>query len=128
MNKEQLAEELARMRGDRKIDTLSSYAVRSIETGGSSYPVSNLLKYCEALSVQMVMSDMVVDEHYPVDTMQEVHEVLQMLMERWDTDCAGIFRKAGVHYTPPKGNTGSLSIVTMLAMCSVLHCKLDFIK
>lgn len=127
MNKEKLGIELSRKRNGNPIEGLTKYAVKSIEEGRSSYPVSNLLIYCESLHLQMAITDLAMDETYPVDTIQEVHEVLQMLMQRWKVDDTDIYRKSGVHYTAPKGNTGSLSITTMLAMCKVLHCKLDFV-
>lgn len=127
MNKEKLGEELSHRRNGSPIEGLSNYAIKSIEEGRSSYPVTNLLTYCEALSLQLTITDLAMDEIYPVDTIQEVHEVLQMLMKRWKIDDATMYRKANVHYTAPKGNTGSLSINTMLAMCKVLHCKLDFV-
>jgi hypothetical protein len=127
MNKEKLGIELSRMRNGKPIGGLTKYAIKSIEEGRSSYPVSNLLIYCEAISQQLVLTDMATDESYPVDNMQEIHEVLQMQMERWQIDDSLMYRKTGIHYTAKKGATGSLSIVTMLAMCEVLHCKLDFI-
>lgn len=128
MNKEKLGIELSLIRGDKPIEGLTVYAVKSIEEGRSSYPVTNLLTYCEALSLQMVLTDMATDESYPVDDIQEIHDVLQMLMQRWHINDSCMYRKTGIHYTTPKGKTGSLSIVTLLAMCAALHCKLDFIK
>lgn len=127
MNKEKLAIELTRMRNGNPVSGLSDYAVESICKGRSSYPVANLLTFCQALSLQMVITDLATDESYPVDTIDEVHDVLQMLMKRWQIDDSCMYRKTGIHYTAPKGKTGSLSIVTMLAMCSALHCKLDFV-
>lgn len=128
MNKEKLGIELSHIRNGKPIPGLTSYAVKSIDEGRSSYPVTNLLIYCEALSLQMVLTDMATDESYPVDNIQEIHDVLQMLMKRWQIDDSCMYRKTDIHYTAPKGKTGSLSIATMLAMCSALHCKLDFIK
>lgn len=128
MNKEKLGIELSRIRNGRPIKGLTNYAVKSIEEGRSSYPVTNLLVFCGALSLQMVFTDMAMDESYPVDNIQEIHDVLQMLMKRWQIDDSLMYRKTGIHYTAPKGKTGSLSIVTMLAMCKTLHCKLDFIQ
>lgn len=127
MNKETLGIELSHMRSGKPINGLTDYAIKSIEKGRSSYPVSNLLVYCGDLSIQMAITDLATDEVYPVDTIQEVHGVLQMLMQRWKIDDTDIYRKSGVHYTAPRGNTGSLSINTMLEMCKVLHCKLDFV-
>lgn len=128
MKKEKLGVELSLIRNGKPIEGLTDYAVKSIEEGRSSYPVTNLLTYCEALSLRMVLTDMATDESYRVDDTQEVHDVLQMLMKRWHINDSCMFRKAGVHYTTPKGKKGSLSIATMLSMCKVLHCKLDFIK
>lgn len=128
MNKEKLGIELSHIRGGKEIEGLTKYAIKSIEEGRSSYPVANLLIYCEALRLQLVFTDMAMDESYPVDDIQEIHEVLQMLMQRWKIDDALMYRKTGIHYTAPKGKTGSLSITTMLAMCSVLHTKLDFVS
>ena len=128
MNKEKLGIELAHIRNGRPVNGLTNYAIESIEKGRSSYPVANLIVYCEALSLQIIMTDTATDESYPVDDMQEIHDVLQMLMKRWRIDDSCMYRKTGIHYTAPKGKTGSLSIVTMLAMCSALHCKLDFIQ
>lgn len=128
MNKEKLGIELLHMRNGRPISGLTNYAVKSIEEGRSSYPVANLLIYCDALKLQIVFTDIATDESYPVDNIQEVHNVLQMLMQRWQIDDSLMYRKTGIHYTAPKGKTGSLSITTMLAMCAVLHAKLDFIQ
>lgn len=128
MNKEKLGIELSLIRNGRPIRELTGYAIKSIEEGRSSYPVTNLLIYCEALSLQMVLTDMATGESYPVDNIQEVHDVLQALMQRWHINDYCMYRKTGIHYTAPKDGVWSLSIVTMLAMCKALHCKLDFIK
>lgn len=127
MNKEKLGIELSHKRGERLIYGLTSYAVKSIEEGRSSYPVANLLVYCKELSMQMTLTDLATEETYSVNSIQEVHDTLQMLMKRWKVDAKIIYRKTGLHYTPFKGKNGSLSIVTMLAMCDVLHCELDFV-
>lgn len=127
MNKEKLGIELSCKRNGRPINGLTGYAIKSIEEGRSSYPVVNLLIYCKALSMQMTLTDIATGETYPVSSIDRVHEVLQMLMKRWAIDNKAIYRKSGVHYTPAKGKNGSLSITTMLAMCEVLHCKLDFV-
>lgn len=128
MSKEELGIKLTQLRDGAQIIGLTSYAIKSIECGRSSYPVTNLLKYCEALKLRLILTDVATTESYRVDDIQEIHEVLQMLMKRWQIDDSLMYRKTGIHYTAPKGNTGSLSITTMLAMCSVLHCELNFIK
>lgn len=128
MNKEKLGVQLAFMRGSKTIDGLTKYAIKSIEEGRSSYPVSNLLKYCKSIDRRMVFTDMATDESYVVDEIEEVHEVLQWLMDRWKIDEALMYRKTGIHYTAQKNSTGSISITTMLSMLSALHVKLDFVK
>lgn len=128
MNKETLGKKLKWMRKGRPVNGLSKYSIKSIEEGRSSYPVTNLLIYCEALSLQIVMTDMATDENYPIEDIQNIHEILQMLMKRWQITEYSMYRTTGFHYTAPKGKTGSISIATLLAMCSVLHCKLDFLK
>lgn len=127
MNKEKLGIELSHKRDGRPVSGLTPYIVKSIEEGRSSYSVANLIIYCEVLSLQILITDLATDEVYPVDTTQEIHDVLQMLMQRWKIDETAMYRKTGVHYTTPKGTACSLSITTMLAMCAVLHCKLDFV-
>lgn len=127
MNKEKLGERLSHIRNGKSITRLSKYVVKSIEDGRASYSISNLIVYCEELSLQMTITDLAFDEIYPVDTIYEVHDVLQMLMERWKIDESIIYRKTGAHYTAPKYDRCSLSINTMLSMFKVLHCKLDFV-
>lgn len=128
MNKEKLGVQLAFMRNGKTIDGLTKYSIKSIEEGRSSYPVANLLKYCKSIDRRMVFTDMATDESYVVDEIEEVHEVLQWLMDRWKIDESLMYRKTGIHYTAQRGNTGSISITTMLSMLSALHAKLDFVK
>lgn len=126
MNKEELGVKLSQVRGGRQITTLSNHVIKSIEEGRSSYSVQNLITYCEELSLQMVITDIALDENYPVDTVADVHDVLQMLMQRWQVSKTSIYHKTGVHYTVSKSNSGTLSVTTFLAMCKALYCKLDF--
>lgn len=130
MNKEKLGILLTNIRNGRKIHGLTHYAIQSIEEGRSSYPVANLLVYCEQLSVQFALTDLATDEVLLIDTMEQLHEALQMLMKRYQIDEKMIYRQTGVHYTAPKdeNKNGSLSINTLLAMCQVIHCRLDFIQ
>ena len=127
MNKERLGAKLSHIRNGKSITRLSKYVVKSIEDGRASYSISKLIVYCEELSLQMAITDLAFDEVYPVDTIFEVHDVLQMLMRRWNIDESMIYRKTGAHYTAPKYSASPLSINTMLSMCKVLHCKLDFV-
>lgn len=141
MTKEELAKKLEQTRTqecDRNV--LTDYAIQSIEQGRSSYPVSNLLVYCAGTKLQLIMVDMATEEEFAPTSALEVHQVLNKLMERYDVDHKLVYRKTAVHYTPPKTLDSKelerlqktqkhvipLSITTLLAVCSVIHCSLDF--
>jgi len=127
MTKEQLAKKLNEVCGNNVYSgKLSGYAVRSIVESRSSYPVSNLIEYCEGMDVRMAITDLATDEVYTIDEIMQVHEVIGMLMERYDVDYQFVYRKTAVHYTAPKDGRASLSVNTLLAVCSCLHCKIDF--
>ena len=129
MTKEQLADKLKEIRQDNRYSgNLSGYAARSIEESRSSYPVSNLIDYCKGTKLQMVMVDMATDEAYIVCEIMDVHEIIDMLMKRYNVDSQYIYRKTAVHYTAPKNGHAPLSVNTLLAVCSSLHCKIDFLR
>jgi len=148
MNKEQLAEQLKTLRNGKpfKGDGLTAYAIESIESGRSSYPVSNLLAYCAGLGLQMKLNDWATDDDIPVDTVLDVHKALDTLMKRYQIDYKLVYRYTGSHYTAPKSfdeeelkrlqSKGKekgkkyvtpLSIKTLLDVCSVIHCELKFV-
>ena len=94
MTKEQLADKLKEIRQVNQYSgKLSGYAVRSIEESRSSYPVSNLIDYCEGTNLQMVMTDMATDESYAVHEIMDIHEVIDMLMKRYGIDSQCVYRK-----------------------------------
>lgn len=129
MTKEQLA---ARIKGATKDKEyhgeLSGYAIASITEGRSSYPVANLISYCNGLDLQFAITDINTDECYDIDDIMDVHNVIKMLMDRYMVDHKLVYRMTAVHYTAPKNGQAPLSINTLLAVCSVLHCKLDFVS
>ena len=129
MTKEQIAEKLRQIHKESDYSGgLSDYAVRSIREGRSSYPVKNLLDYCEGSHIQMVLMDSTTNEIYPMDEVSEVHELIRFLMDRYNTDAIDVYRKTGIHYTEPKYGRAPLSINTLLAVCSTLHCWIDFLQ
>ena len=129
MTKEQLAKKLSVVCGKNVYSgELSDYAIRSIKESRSSYPVSNLIDYCKGMDVRMAITDMATDEAYRVFEIMDVHNVIMMLMERYGIDSQYIYRKTAVHYTAPKNGRASLSINTLLAVCSSLHCRIDFLE
>jgi len=126
MNRKQFTKMLGRIKLPQKYSGhLSGYAVQSIVKGRSSYPVSNLVEYCNGTGVRMTMTDMTTDEAYDIDKVENVHEVIGMLMNRYDIGVKRIFLETGVHYTPPNKQRSPLSIDTLLAVCSSLHCKIE---
>lgn len=128
MTLEQLTDKLATAREDNVYEgTLSGYAVRSIEKGRSSYPVSNLIEYCNGIGLSVAIVDMNTDEFYLVDGADEVHEAIGMLMKRYNVSVNQILRQTSVNYTAPKNGRTHLSVNTLLSVCSILHCRVDFI-
>lgn len=144
MNQEQLADKIkAASEGAAYKGDLTSYAVQSIEMGRSNYPVSNLITYCQDQNLQLVMKDMATEDCFYPDSVLDVHKTLDLLMRRYKIDPKLIYRKTGVHYTPPKSLIQEdlermmsesdsrkymipLSIKTLLAVCDVIYCELSF--
>jgi len=128
MTREEIGIKLSELRDGRGIDGLSDYAIQSIEASRSSYPVSNLITMCSGLGIQLVMIDTNTEEIYPIDSVETCHDVIGMLMERYNVDEKLVYRITGVHYTIPKDGHQPLSINTLLSVCSVLKCNLELPK
>ena len=130
MTKQEIGKTLADIRNGRTVDCgLTEYSIHSIENCRSSYPVSNLVKLCNSLKVQLYMEDTNTDERYPVDSVEDCHSVIEFLMDRYKTDEKMVYRLTGTHYTFPKGGNQPLSINTLYNVCKVLNADLSlFIK
>lgn len=144
MNQEQLADRIKNaVSGAAYTGSLSPYAVQSIELARSNYPVQNLITFCQDMSLKLVMTDMATEDRFYPDSVLDVHKVLDLLMKRYLVDPKLVYRKTGVHYTPPKSLNPEdlerlkeeadgrkyvipLSIKTLLAVCEVIHCDLSF--
>lgn len=142
MNQEQIADKLKEvLQGREYSGSLTSYAVKSIISGRSNYPVLNLITFCNDLGLKLVMTDMATEDCYDAHTILDVHKTLVFLMDRYEVDSKLVYRKTAAHYTVPKaleekelaeiksdGNkyVTSLSIKTLLAVCEVIHCDLSF--
>lgn len=144
MNQEQIAEKLkAALKGNVYIGNLTTYAIQSIKSGRSNYPVSNLIAYCQDMGLKLVMTDMATEDCFYPNSILGVHKVLDLLMKRYEIDYKFVYRKTAIHYTPPKSlepeelekirstSNGNkymtpLSIKTLLAVCEVIHCDLSF--
>lgn len=128
MTKEEIGNSLAAIRRSSTVNIqLSGYAIESIEKNRSSYPVSNLIKLCNALCVQLVIVDENTGEKYPIDSILDCHMTIRWLMERYEIDEADIYRNTGTHYTVPNGNRQPLSINTLFDVCATLKCNLDLV-
>lgn len=126
MTKEELAAKLNGISKSEYKGKLSGYAVKSIESGRSSYPVSNLIEYCKGTGLRIFMVDLAMDEVFEIEKTMDIHKVIGILMERYEISPNTILQKADVHYTPPQKGRISFSINTLLGICSVLHCRIDF--
>ena len=128
MTKQEIGNRLAEIRNGKKVyNTMTEYAIQSIETCRSSYPVSNLIALCNALRIQLYMEDFNTGEKYPVDSAVDCHAVIEFLMDRYETDEKAIYRLTGTHYTPPKGNSRPLSINTLYDVCKALNADLSLL-
>ena len=144
MNQEQLANRIKdATNGADYTGGLTHYAVQSIELARSNYPVQNLISFCQDMNLKFVMTDMATEDRFYPESVLDVHRVLDLLMKRYKIDNKLVYRKTGVHYTPPKSLNPEdlerikekadgriyvtpLSIKTLLAVCEVIYCDLTF--
>lgn len=134
MKREELASILRGLRNGKPLGkgAPSGYVVQSIETGRSSYTVTQLLAYCEGCNLQMAINDWATDENFSVNSALEAHQLLDLLIGRYQVSRKTIYAKTGITYTPPRKRKGDgecvthLSIQTLLGVLSVMHCELRF--
>lgn len=128
MTKEEIGKRLAEIRNGGKIDSImTKYAIQSIEKCRSSYPVSNLIALCNALNVQLYMEDTITGEKYPIDSIEDCHEIIGFLMDRYDTDEKAVYKLTGTHYTAPRGDSQPLSVNTLYDVCNALKADLSLL-
>lgn len=142
MTQKEIVNNLKLAVGDRPYQgSLTYYATQSIEQSKSNYPVSNLIQYCKDMNVQMFVQDGVTLDKFKVSSVLDVHNIISLLMERYEVTFNTIHQKTSVYYTAPKSYEKEkvnklrskdkriktpLSINTLIAVFQVLHCNLLF--
>ena len=128
MNRIELGKRLVALRSELEIFGLSQYAIQSLEAGRSSYSVSNLFLYTDAIGCSVFVWDYNIDEHYRIGSMDDCHELIMFLMQQNKANINDMSSQIGIRYTKPKGGHTSLSIDTLLAILSYFHCLVQITK
>lgn len=112
---------------------LSAHIQKAITGGQYNYSVPNLLLYCEERGIKLEIVDLATEDCFIVSQIADVHRVVLLLMDRYNSSPEMVYRKTGIHYSAPKVIDGSksnksLSIKTLLAICNTIHCTLLLTK
>lgn len=128
MNRIELGKKLADIRNGKNIKNgkLSAYVIQSIETGKSSYSVTSLFLYTDALNTSVYVWDYNIDEHYRIGSVDDCHELIEVLLQNNGMKLKDLNPRIGTRYTKPKDGKALLSIDTLLAILSFFHCSLQF--
>ena len=126
MNRIELGKKLADIRDGKNIksDKLSAYVIQSIEAGKSSYSVTSLFLYTDALNCSVFVWDYNIDEHYRVGSVDDCHELIEQLLHNNGMELKDLNPRIGIRYTKPKDGQALLSIDTLLAILSYFHCSI----
>jgi len=127
MNRIELGKKLAGIRNGKEIndDKLSAYVIQSIEAGKSSYSVTSLFLYTDALNTSVYVWDYNIDEHYRVGSVEDCHNLIEVLLHNNGMELKDLNPKISVRYTKPKDGQALLSIDTLLAILSYFHCSIQ---
>jgi hypothetical protein len=130
MNRVELGNRLTELRDGMAIESekLSAYAIQSIEAGRSSYAVTNLFLYTDAIKRSVYVWDYNLDEHYRIGSVEDCHEVIDYLLRYNSMEQKDISPRIGIRYTKPKDGQALLSIDTFLAILNHFRCSLQFDK
>lgn len=95
------------------------------------------------MNLIVIIVDETTEERYEIDSVMAMHNILSLLMDRYNVDAQLVYRKTAIHYTLPKviepGNkskskqkgeqkfSASLSVKTLLAVCEVIHSDILFL-
>lgn len=117
--------------GRKYVGELSEHILKVIRSGNTNYSMSSLLDYCNGTNIQLVMTDMATTEEFYPNSTSEVHDILIMLMDRYEVDSGMIYRRTATHYRMSKAELEdhtekTISIKVCLAACEVICCDLSF--
>lgn len=128
MNRIELGKRLTDIRAGREIksDKLSAYVIQSIEAGKSSYSVKSLFLYIDAINCSVFIWDYNIDEHYRIGSVDDCHELIEMLLHNNGMELKDLNPRIGIRYTKPKDGQALLSIDTLLAIIGHFHCSIQF--
>jgi len=119
---------LTRLRGNRaRTKKLGKYASDTIETGRHSFPVSNMLIYCEDYDIGAVVYDKKRKFEYKVADMDDVNQTIRFLLDWRHVSVNKLCRDIGRVYTDrERDGKLSMSIDTFLKVLKYLDCELRF--
>ena len=121
---------LSEMRGDAKrTKNLGSHAIISIESGRSSYPVANLVTYCNDYSITFNIVKRRPTKRYAIRTIDDIHEAIRELMELKNVNLNHLRMAINSDLSTKKiGKNIPISIDTLISVLDYFECELEFIK
>lgn len=121
---------LSEMRGDAKrTKNLGGHAIISIESGRSSYPVANLVTYCNDYSITFNIVKRRPTKRYAIRTIDDIHEAIRELMELKNVNLNHLRMAINSDLSTKKiGKNIPISIDTLISVLDYFECELEFIK
>lgn len=109
---------------------LGKYAIISIESGRTSYPVANMIIYCKDYSIKIEIVDRIRSERHEIREVDDVHRLIRFMIKDRKINMASLNRAINRNYTS-KDKTGSgipISINMLLIILDYFKCDLKFTK
>ena len=121
---------LSEMRGDAKrTKNLGGHAIISIESGRSSYPVANLVTYCNDYSIAFNIVRRRPTKRYAIRTIDDIHEAIRELMELKNVNLNHLRMAINSDLSTKKiGKNIPISIDTLISVLDYFECEFEFIK
>ena len=105
---------------------LTKYAINSIKTGESNYPVENLMTFLNSCGSHLIVSD-IMDEETHIHTVKEAHAYIVSMLAKYKCKMSEMNESVGVTYTPPTKTAAPLSIGTFLGILEYFNCEKEFV-